>query len=243
VSQRSLEQLTAVEDPAWPLIQGWLADARQAVEVLPAERPQAEATLLALQVTTRSPVGALALETGGILVDHGWLRLLGSGHARLPDTLLTWNGLAAPAMGSPLAGGFVVAVDVLGGVFALNGGGLGSDSGMYYFAPDSLDWEALECPHLAVVEWALTGDLDRFYASVRWPGWEREVAALAPTDGISVYPFLWAAGEPVAARSRQAVPLAELWTLEREMAQQVKDPSPGTPIRVRFTDDAPGEPS
>src|SRR5262245_42097796 len=65
MSQRSLDQLTEAEDPAWPLIGRWVADARQAVEVLPAEREQAETTLVALQVTTRSPLGALALETGG----------------------------------------------------------------------------------------------------------------------------------------------------------------------------------
>ena len=241
--QRSLEQLTAVEDPAWPLIQGWITEARQTVEALPAEQAQAEATLLALQVTTRSPIGALALETGGILVDHGWLRLLGSGHARLPDTLLMWNGLGEPAMGPPLEGAFVVAVDVLGGVFALNGGGLGSDGGIYYFAPDRLNWEALGSSHLAFVEWALTGDLARFYVSERWPGWEQEVAALEPAQGISVYPFLWAAGEPVAARSRRAVPLAELWALEREMAPQLKDLAPGTQIRLRITDDTAGESS
>lgn len=241
--QRSLEQLTAVEDPAWPLIQGWIAEARQTVEMLPAKKTQAEATLLALQITTRSPMGACALETGGILVDHGWLRLLGSGHVRLPDTLLTWNGLSEPAIGAPLEGGFVVAVDVLGGVFALNGGGLGPDTGIHYFAPDSLRWEALGCSHLAFVEWVLRGDLARFYASERWPGWEREVAGLEPGRGISVYPFLWAAGPPVATRSRRAVPLAELWTLEREMAQQLTDLPPAAQIRVRITDDAAGESS
>jgi uncharacterized protein DUF2625 len=240
VSQRSLEQLTAVEDPVWPMIRAWIADARQVVEVLPADRAQAETTLLALQVTTRSPMGALALETGGILVDHGWLRLLGSGHARLPDTLLTWNGLGEPAMGALLEGGFVVAVDVLGGVFALNGGGLGPEPGIHYFAPDRLAWEALECSHLAWIGWALTGDLAQFYASLRWPGWEQEVAALAPAYGISIYPFVWTAGPPVATRSRRTVPLAELWPLERAMAQQLQDVSPGTAIRVRITDDPSG---
>jgi hypothetical protein len=146
-------------------------------------------------------------------------------------------------MGAPLEGGFVVAVDVLGGILALNGGGLGPDTGMHYFAPDSHRWEALECSHLDFVKWALMGDLAQFYASGRWPGWEQEVAALAPAQGISVYPFLWAAGAPVVARSRRAVPLAELWTLEREMAWQVTDLPPGAQIRVRITDDTPGEPS
>lgn len=242
MSQRSLDQLIEVTNPAWPIIREWIADARDTVEVLPTKRAHAEATLLALQVTTRSPLGAFALETGGILVDHGWLQLLGCGHVRLPDTLLTWNGLTEPAMGAPVEGGFVVAVDVLGGVFALNGGGLGPHQGIHYFAPDRLQWEAMERSHLAFVEWALRGDLTRFYASMRWPGWEREVGALTPAYGIAVYPFLWTAGPPIVARSRRAVPLAELWALEREMAQQVKDVPSGTQIRVRITDDTSGKP-
>ncbi|MGZ3679380.1 MAG: DUF2625 family protein [Ktedonobacterales bacterium] len=95
---------------------------------------------------------------------------------------------------------------------------------------------------MAFVEWALTGDLAQFYASMRWSGWEREVGALTPAYGIAVYPFLWAAGAPVAARSRRAVPLAELWALEREMTQQFKDVPSGTQIRVRITDDTSGKP-
>jgi predicted ATPase len=72
--QCSLDQLTAVEDPAWPIIHGYVADARHPVELLPAEREQAVATLLALQVTTRSPLGAFALETGGIYWRHDMKR-------------------------------------------------------------------------------------------------------------------------------------------------------------------------
>jgi hypothetical protein len=158
----------------------------------------------------------------------------------MPDSLLTWNGLAEPSMGAPVDGGFVVAVDVLGGVFALNGGGrLGPQSGIYYFAPDSLQWESLECSHLGFVEWALMGDLAQFYGGLRWPGWENEVAALEPRYGMSVYPFLWTAGTPIAERARRAIPLAELWRLERDMARQVADLPEGTPIRIRFSHDGP----
>jgi hypothetical protein len=64
-------------DPAWPLVLSWVREARHQVEVLPVERARAEDVLVALQVTTRSPMGALALETGGLLVGGGWLRILG----------------------------------------------------------------------------------------------------------------------------------------------------------------------
>ncbi len=75
---RSLDELIDLQDPGWPLVQEWIAKASNPVEVLPADRARAEATLVELQVTTRSPMGAIALETGGLLVDSGWLRILGS---------------------------------------------------------------------------------------------------------------------------------------------------------------------
>ena len=36
-------------------------------------------------------MGAVIFETGGILIDEGWLRILGSGHPRLPRSLPDWN--------------------------------------------------------------------------------------------------------------------------------------------------------
>jgi hypothetical protein len=103
---------------------------------------------------------------------------------------------------------------------------------------------ALESNSLFVVSrLALRGDLAQFCASVRWPGWEQEVAALAPAHGISVCPFLWTAGPHVAARSRKATPLDELWRLECETAQGLKHMPQGSQIRVRITGGADDEPS
>ena len=65
--------------------------------------------LVALQVTTRSPMGAIAFETGGLLFDHGWLRLLGSGSMRLEGDLARWNGLGASALVEAFEGALLVA--------------------------------------------------------------------------------------------------------------------------------------
>jgi hypothetical protein len=59
--------------------------------VLPADPKKGEQALLAIQVTTRSPMGAIAYGSGGLLVDHGWIRVLGGGHARLPRDIGSWN--------------------------------------------------------------------------------------------------------------------------------------------------------
>ena len=114
---RSLEELVDVADPMFPLIEEWVAAASTPVTVLPVERAAAEATLLALQVTTRSGLGGLAFHTGGILVDGGWLRVLGGGSPQLPRSLATWNQIGAPQVRMP--GAMLVGDDVLGGFFAV----------------------------------------------------------------------------------------------------------------------------
>jgi hypothetical protein len=78
VDKRPLTELIS-NDPAWPMVKGWLSEAKNLVEVLPATAPQNAEALVATQVTTRSSMGSIIYETGGILVDHGWIRILGSG--------------------------------------------------------------------------------------------------------------------------------------------------------------------
>src|SRR5581483_2004912 len=87
---RTIEELIDT-DPAWPIVQDWLRTATNGAEVLPASESDRSDALVATQVTTRSPMGAIIYETGGILVDFGWIRILGSGHPRLPRTLPGWN--------------------------------------------------------------------------------------------------------------------------------------------------------
>ena len=91
MTRRSLDELTNVAEPAWPLVQEWLGEATNPAEVLPVDRSTRGEALHRLQVTTRSPMGAIVYETGGLLVDDGWLRILGSGHPRLSRSIAMWN--------------------------------------------------------------------------------------------------------------------------------------------------------
>jgi hypothetical protein len=87
--------------------------------------------------------GAVAFETSGLLVDDGWVRLLGGGSSRMSG-LAEWNGLDGRSRVPETQGMCLVAHDAIGGFYALDGGALGEGKGgAYYFAPDSLDWENL----------------------------------------------------------------------------------------------------
>lgn len=146
---RTLSELIDEEESAWPLVQQWIAEALVDVEVLPLDDPKAgEESLLGAQVTTRSPMGAIAFNSAGIFIDGGWLRVLGAGqHPRFRRSLPSWNQGRSD-------GFYLVADDVLGGYFAINGGALGDDPGkVYYYSPDSLAWEQCGLSYSEFVVW------------------------------------------------------------------------------------------
>ncbi|HTM22370.1 MAG TPA: DUF2625 family protein, partial [Kofleriaceae bacterium] len=62
-------------------------------------------------------------------------------------------------------------------------------------------WEDQDLGHTAWMTWLFTGDLAAFYQSLRWPGWEAEVAALTGDQCL-------AAGPP-----RRVIPTDEAWDL------------------------------
>lgn len=215
---RPLSELINTDEPAWPEVQQWIAGATNAVEVLPVNESNRDAALLAIQVTTRSPMGAIVYETGGLLIDHGWLRILGSGHSRLPRSLASWNDGRTMFGDGQSPGYLLVADDVLGGFFAINGGSLGPEMGsVFYFAPDTVEWECLDFSYSQFIFWCLQGDLADFYESLRWPGWEQEISTLGGDQAISVFPFLFTKGEPIrepiAERHRGVVPISEMFGL------------------------------
>ena len=236
---RGLDELTDVADPAWPVLEGLFAASPVPVKVLPVDPAEGRRGLLQLQVTSRSMLGALTIDCGGLVLDDGWLRVFGggsgSGEGAMPSLAQVnafpegFNQDWAPATG------LVVGHDVLGGVFALNGmdpagrGRPGAPGQMTYFAPDTLGWEAMEIGHSAWVSWLLSDRLEKFYEGLRWPGWREEAAALAFSQGISVVPFLWTAEAraDLSATSRRPVPMREVLGVAADFARQAGPADPG----------------
>ncbi|MCL9671376.1 DUF2625 family protein [Citrobacter sp. MNAZ 1397] len=217
---RELAELIDQQRSGWHTVKEWLQEAINNYEVLPCNLAQARADLHQLQITTFSPLGAIAYETGGILIDNGWLRILGSGHTRLPRALASWTQLVTADLTFQA---LLIADDASGGFFALNGGGLGKDpGGVYYLAPDTLEWESLNTNYSGFLHWALCGDLGLFYKNVRWTGWREETTSINCDVVYSFYPFLWT--EPqlsIEQRSRVTVPVEEHWALCLDLRHQL----------------------
>lgn len=212
---KSWRELLSDED-AISMIREWVSASPLEVAVIPAETDDGCRTLEALQVTTRSPLGAMALHTGGILVDHGWLRVLGAGSARLPRALDRWNTVD----GVPRCDkGILIADDVLGGFFAW----FREPRTVHYLAPDTLEWEDSELGYTDWLRWCFTDGLLQYYADYRWDGWAADVTPIGGAAGILVYPPLFAKGPPIKERYRGAVPVAELWSLGLDFAKQLRE--------------------
>jgi hypothetical protein len=221
---RPLSELINTKEPAWnEILQPMIKDAKNHVEVLPKNKETADSSLFKSQVTTRSPMGAIVYETGGILVDHGWIRILGSGDKKLDRNLMDWNkGKTFTNLGEQLPY-LLIADDVLGGFFAINAGGIDANGigKVFYFAPDDLLWTSTNLTYTEFLSFCFSGDIKKFYENLYWTGWEKDIKSIDGNQGISCYPFLCTVeGKDINKDSRKIVPIQELWTLHNDLRRQ-----------------------
>ena len=156
-------------------------------------------------------MGAIIYSTGGLLIDYGWMRILGSGNIKLNRTLPEWNkGKSLKEFGDKPSF-LLIADDVIGGFFAVNGGQFGKDvNKIYYLSPDNLTWKALGLTYTEFLNFCFNGDLDKFYKGLRWTNWKEEVSKLDGNLVYTFYPFLWSKeGKNIDKIARRPIPIEE----------------------------------
>ncbi|MFN8076516.1 MAG: DUF2625 family protein [Kineosporiaceae bacterium] len=216
---RTPAELAAVDAPAWPSLWVALTGARVPVRVLDVDPGAAESELHLLQVDAGTVLGALVLHTGGLLVDHGWVRVLGGGAQGLPGVAGA-SGLLQPGAAPPW---LVVGYDVVGGRFAIAGQGAPAPVGeVCYWGPDTLRWDSLGVGHRAFVLAAVDGALADLYEPYRWPGWQDDVSALTPGQGLALYPPPFTRdGQDPSCVARRTVAFPDLLAFYDDMAAQL----------------------
>lgn len=221
---KQLHELINTEEPGWELVQEWLAEAKNQYTILPVDKKRAEEELLRVQITTRAPMGAVIYETGGILVAEGWIRILGSGSEKLNRGIAEWNKGKSFAEYGDKPAFFLVADDAIGGYFAINGGALGTEAGnVYYLAPDTMVWEDLGTGYSGFLNWALSGDVAKFYATFKWRTWRPDLAKLSADETYSFVPFLWTKYDDINALERKAMPAGEHFHFTMEMIRELNE--------------------
>ncbi|MGV3585756.1 MAG: DUF2625 domain-containing protein [Adhaeribacter sp.] len=221
---RTLTELINKQEPGWDLVKGWIKEAENKVEILPREVQRAEKELVLSQVTTRSPMGAIVYETGGILIDNGWIRILGSGSEKLNRGLIEWNLNKSFSKLGEQPSFLLIADDVIGGFFAINAGEFGKEGigKVFYLSPDNLQWESLKIGYSDFLSFCFSGNINGFYEGLRWRNWQKDVKELYGNKGFHFYPYLFSEeGKDINKVIRKAVPIQELWNLYAEKIKNV----------------------
>lgn len=191
-SMQPISNLIKDNSEGWGRVKSWIDSASNKVEILPNDNNVSSKVLYQAQVTTRSPMGAIIYNTGGILIDDAWIRILGSGSNKMKRTIVSWNKgrIDTNNIGKPLY--YLIADDAIGGMFAVNGGGLGADFGnVYYFAPDNLTWQPLNVSYTGFLEFCFSGDIEKFYQGSRWNSWKSDIKNITADEVVYFFPPLW----------------------------------------------------
>lgn len=220
----SLKELTDTSNSGWEVVRAILPHAKNKIEILPRDSARANEAVYHSQLKVEWTPGAVEYMTGGILIDDGWIRILGSGSPRLPRSLPEWNKGKSVQGDGHAAGFYLVADDVLGGFFALNWGALGKqDLGkVFYLAPDDLQWESTGNDYEEFLQFCFEGDLNQFYKGLRWKHWQAQVDTLSGDRAFHIMPPLWSAeGKDIEKDQKYAMPLQELYFYTLDLQQHL----------------------
>ena len=177
-----------------------------------------------LKITDRSTLGTRIKYTNGILIKNKFIRLFGSEESEWTDSIKKWNNFPEQEKKAHIPSACVIfGYDLLGGFFAINGGAFGQELGkVFYFAPDTLNWENLDMGHSDFISWCISGNVDKFYESFMWVNSQEMINRTKKAQGISIYPFLWSIeGKDMNNNSKKIVPLKEIWDINQEMKEKI----------------------
>lgn len=171
-------------------------------------------TLLRMQVTTNSYIGAIVYEYSHIISHNGLIRHIGSGGPNSRN-ILEWNALF------PNLKSFIIANDVFGGLFAINYGDLEGDLGeVNYFSPLELTWHSLSCSHSDFVSWTFQGEVEDFYENFHIKRYSKEIMKTKEFNGLLVIPYLWSKEYQLEKGSIKEIPIKELVMLNMEFQKK-----------------------
>lgn len=224
---QSLHELINKTDPAWPLVKKWIDSAKNKIEILEIDSAKAKEALYNTQVSTYSTLGSVIYNTGGIMVDNGWIRILGSGSRRLNRSVAEWNkGKSIKEYGDKPEY-LLVADDAAGGFFAVNYGAFGTDlKNIYYLAPNSLNWEPLGYGYGEFILFCFDSDLSKFYKGLRWATWSQFIANLDGSKSYSFRPYLWSEeGTDIEKCTRKLVSTEDLFKFNIEKQKELSQKS------------------
>ena len=220
---RTLEELINISEPGWPFVQQMIDSAKNKIEVLPCDTSKRNLALYQLQVTSRTPMGAIIYNTGGILVDNGWIRILGSGSKKINRSVPDWNKGKTYNNFGDIPRYYLIADDAIGGFFAVNNGFFGKALGkVFYLSADRLVWEPLNMTYTDFLYFCFSDNLNNFYGNLRWPNWKKDAAKLKGDKVFNFNPYLWTKeGKNINKNKRKIIAIEEQFQFNMQSRKQL----------------------
>lgn len=167
-----------------------------------------------------SALGQVVANTYGITV-NGYIRILGSGNGVTSYNIMDYNIELEKYFDS---GKLIVANDIFGGLFAINTENQNYNSGdIWYFAPDTLEWENLEITYIELLEFVSSDDINLFYENFKWNQFEKYIQEINYNQGILIYPFLWSKECNIEKADKKIVPFSELTLINIDYKNKFKN--------------------
>ncbi|MBR6403679.1 MAG: DUF2625 family protein [Eubacterium sp.] len=190
----------------WQQIKSIFEESSRDVQIIEGFEGKGKEENSCMKISSESSLGTIIEHTQGIVIDN-WVYVLGQSSDRSAG-VIDFN----KRMGYEFAGMRIVAVDVVGGIYAIKTGRFRKGAGLvWYYAPDTIQWECLKYKYSEFLVWLAQGDLSEYYKSMRWSGWENDVRDVdLPNEGMLIYPYLWAKECDIETATKKVVPLKEL---------------------------------
>lgn len=199
---------------SWVEIENIMKHSNKKISVFDGDYEKGKKECNELHIPLSSVLGSVVLHSNGIIIDN-WIRIFGQDGASnygVPHYNRKNN------YSNKIQGMFLVGSDVLGGLYAININRFSDKHNMiWYFAPDTLEWECIEMMYNEFLAWCLQGNTDEFYSTMRWQGWEDDAKNTTINTAILIYPFLWAEECDLKKASKKIINLDEMIEMNRQL--------------------------
>ncbi|MDD6446985.1 MAG: DUF2625 family protein [Ruminococcus sp.] len=203
----------------WNQIKTMFENSDRDIAVLGTYDSNEEKTVELLGISPESVLANIILNTSGVVVDN-WVRIFGHTSSKTKG-ITGVNAVDNSGIPQRIPGMLIVGSDIVGGIFAINLGKFSDNVGtVWYFAPDSLDWECLEFRYAEFIAWTAQDNMDRFYMSMRWQGWRNIAKEVSFNDGILIYPFLWSRESDIENDKKSVVPFEEIFKINMDFKKK-----------------------
>ncbi|MFC3927616.1 DUF2625 family protein [Streptococcus caprae] len=118
------------------------------------------------------------------------------------------------------ANSLLVAYDIFGGLFVIKDYHSGGEQ-IWYFAPDTMNWENLKITYHNFVKWICTDEFSLFYSDFPIEYVINNSIQIEEDGVLLIYPYLWSKEYKIATPTINVVPFRELFELNRDMYIQL----------------------